>query len=73
MAGNKVFVQIVFTAHSALRLCPCGVWLKGSLACLREERSDTVGSLQVLLGPGEPFQAEDAGHPGILLVLVQAG
>lgn len=32
-----------------------------------------VGSLQVLLGPGEPFQAEDAGHPGILLVLVQAG
>lgn len=21
MAGNKVFVQIVFTAHSALRLC----------------------------------------------------
>lgn len=29
--------------------------------------------MQVLLGPGEPFQAEDAGHPGILLVLVQQG
>lgn len=61
MAGNKIFVQIVFI-HSSLSLetvCPCGVWLKGSLACLREERSDTVGSLQVPLGPREPFQAED--------------
>lgn len=64
---HKIFVQIVFAALSALKLCLRGV-AQGSPVCLREERSDTVGSLQGLLGPGEPFQAED----GILLVPVKA-